>query len=187
MIAFSIIAGVMVVVALALLLPPLWHRRQTASPDRDWVNVAIAKERLGELKVEQRAGQLADADFQRARAELEASLLEDLTQHPSTPTQSRGGWIALTLVIGIPALAASVYLAIGNPQALRMAEEQPSEGGRLKSMITAIEMVLEKDPYNANAWAMLGEVHRAHGRYTEAVQAYEQAVALSGSNPDHLI
>ncbi|MGH8593803.1 MAG: c-type cytochrome biogenesis protein CcmI, partial [Gammaproteobacteria bacterium] len=147
----------------------------------------IAKERLGELKVEQRAGQLADADFQRARTELEASLLEDLTPHPSTPTQSRGGWIALTLVVGIPALAASVYLAIGDLQALRMAEEQPSEGERLKSMVTAIEMVLEKDPYNANAWAMLGEVHRAHGRYTEAVQAYEQAVALSGSNPDLLI
>ncbi len=187
MVAFWILAGVMVVVGLALLLPPLWRRRQTVSPDRDWVNVAIAKERLGELKVEQRAGQLADADFQRARAELEASLLEDLIQHPSTPTQSRGGWIALTLVIGIPALAASVYLAIGNPQALRTAEEVPSEGERLKSMVTAIEMVLEKDPRNANAWAMLGEVHRAHGRYTEAVQAYEQAVALSGSNPDLLI
>ncbi len=187
MIAFWILAGVMVVVGLALLLPPLWRRHQTVSPDRDWVNVAIAKERLGELKAEQRAGQLADADLQHARAELEASLLEDLTQHPSTPTQSRGGWIALTLVIGIPALAASVYLAIGNPQALRMAEKEPSEGERLKSMVTAIERVLEKDPHNANAWAMLGEVHRAHGRYPEAVQAYEQAVALSGSNPDLLI
>ncbi len=188
MIAFSIIAGVMVVIALALLLPPLWRRRQAASPDRDWVNLAIAKERLGELKAEQRTGQLADTDFQRARAELEASLLEELAQHPSTPTQSRGGWIALALVICIPTLAASVYLAIGHPQALGVGdEEELSEGESLKSMVTAIEMVLEKDPHNANAWAMLGEVHRVHGRYAEAVEAYEQAVALSDSNPDLLV
>ncbi|MGH8646835.1 MAG: c-type cytochrome biogenesis protein CcmI, partial [Gammaproteobacteria bacterium] len=187
MIAFWIIAGVMVVIALALLLPPLWRRRQAASPDRDWVNLAIARERLGELKAEQRAGQLADADFQRARAELEASLLEDLVQHPLTPTQSRGRRMALALVIFIPALSASVYLAIGHPQALRVDEEELSEGERLKSMVTAIEMVLEKDPQNANAWAMLGEIHRAHGRYAEAVEAYEQAMTLSGSNPDLLV
>jgi len=187
MIAFWIVAGVMVVIALALLLPPLWRRRQMMSADRDWVNLAIAKERLGELKAEQRAGQLAEADFRRARTELEASLLEDLAQHPWTPTQSRGGWIALVLVICIPFLAASVYLAIGNPQALRLGEEELSEGESLKSMVTAIERVLEKDPHNANAWAMLGDLHRAHGRYARAVEAYEQAVALSGSNPDLLV
>lgn len=187
MIAFWIIAGVMVIIALALLLPPLWRRRQAVSPDRDWVNLAIAKERLAELKAAQRAGHLADADFQRARGELEASLLEDLAQHSSTPTRSRGGWIALALVICIPALAGSVYLAIGHPQALRVAEEELSEGGSVKSMVTAIEMVLKKDPRNANAWAMLGEVRRVHGRYAEAVEAYEQAVALSGSNPDLLV
>jgi len=65
--------------ALAFVLPPLLGRRRTApAPANDATNVAVYRDQLRELEADLAAGTLARDQYDEARRELEARLLDDV-------------------------------------------------------------------------------------------------------------
>ena len=70
MILFVVFAGLILLGALALIIPPLFRRRPRVSAERDDLNIRFARERLAELKAERAAGRLSDSDFDQTKADI---------------------------------------------------------------------------------------------------------------------
>jgi len=58
---FLLIVSVLVLSAFLIVLPPLWRKQPLADSDLDQRNVAIAQQRLAELKEQLEAGALSQA------------------------------------------------------------------------------------------------------------------------------
>ena len=56
---FLLIASVMILIAFLIVLPPLWRKHPVATADQDQRNIAIARQRLAELKEQLQAGALS--------------------------------------------------------------------------------------------------------------------------------
>ena len=78
MTVFWLLIGLLILIALAILLPPLWRQRTVAAADMDSRNIAIAKTRLAELQAQLATGALTEEQYQEQRAELELALADDL-------------------------------------------------------------------------------------------------------------
>ena len=118
MILFWTIGTALAAVALAFLLRPLLFGRREAGVSRDQANVAVYRDQLRELEADLAAGKLAQADYERSRAEVEARLLEDIgagdAEAPPPPATRR---LAIGLAATVPALAIVIYLTVGSPGA----------------------------------------------------------------------
>lgn len=51
--------------------------------------------------------------------------------------------------------------------------------GELKSAQITIEAALQRHPHSAQLWSIQGDIHRSQKFYTEAIQAYKQAISIS--------
>jgi len=176
MIAFWAIGAGLAAVTLALLLRPLFSRKAGAGVSRRDANISIYRDQMRELDADLAAGKLAQADYQRARSELEARLLEDVAA-PEQPL-ARGGarGVAIALGAAVPVLAAALYLAIGSPAALGP-QADPGEitAHQVEAMVERLAARLRENPDDADGWKLLGRSLSALGRFPEAVEAYARA------------
>ena len=83
MIMFWFLAALLIVIALVFLLLPLRKDSAISDVDRAAQNVAIAKERLNELKIEFADGLISEEEYKKTEEELELSLLNDVEQQVS--------------------------------------------------------------------------------------------------------
>lgn len=200
MIVFWVFSGAMVVVALAVLLwAVLRPRAASLIDDEEAENVRIARERLAELREELRAGNLDQAAFDRARADLEAALAADLgTATTSHASRRSGRWLGLALAAAVPALAVYLYLALGSPGALNgpavatLPQEHPDVAKQenlpsVDDMLAQLVQRLQANPNDAEGWFMLGRSYLALGRYEGAVEAFERVESLVGDDPNVLV
>ncbi|HXH02390.1 MAG TPA: c-type cytochrome biogenesis protein CcmI [Candidatus Competibacteraceae bacterium] len=98
---FWLIAGLLTLLACALVLVPLWHARPRPAPDRDAINAQLFRERLAELEAERRAGRLSEADYQGLREDLERTLLADIPEAASTAVRTDHPALMLGIVAGV--------------------------------------------------------------------------------------
>jgi cytochrome c-type biogenesis protein CcmH len=90
----------------------------------------------------------------------------------------------------IPLCAAALYWQFGTPEGLAPAAENHG-GGKVTSqdveaMVAKLAARLEQTPDDAKGWAMLGRSYLFMRRPTDAVAAYERAVALQKNDADVL-
>lgn len=202
MIGFLLLAGALTVLVLWMLLPGL--RRSTPTADeqeQEALNIAIAREHLANLRLEHEAGELNQAEFDRARTELERALAEDVAhaQTPATPAAT-APWLPGALATLIPLTAFAIYWTLGTPAALdapagtrapdtnpptqaRRSEQPPS----VEDMINKLEARLRSQPDDADGWFMLGRSRMAFKRHAEAAQAFDKALALRGDVPQIML
>ncbi|WJW76495.1 c-type cytochrome biogenesis protein CcmI [Thiohalobacter sp. IOR34] len=192
---FWLSASAMVLLALAILAPALLRRGQVRELDRDQQNVAIARERLAELRVEYEAGQLSEEAFRSTREELELMLLTDLepaARQAVAVAEGRGRWMLPVLALAVPLMAVSLYLALGNPDLIEPPETPVAAGGHdgtsgkmpsVDAMLEALVQRLQQEPDNARGWYLLARSYMSLGRYEEAVKAFERLHALVGDQP----
>ena len=188
MTAFWLIGAALAAAALAWMLRPLLARRRGGPVSREAANVAIYRDQLRELEKDLAAGTLARADYERARAELEARLLEDVRE-PEKAAASRpaGRGAALALGAAIPVLALTVYLAVGNPQTLSRQIEHGATVQQLETMVGRLAARLRENPDDAQGWQLLGRSYAALGRYAEAAHAYGQAALRAPRDAELLV
>ncbi len=195
---FTVIAAVMILVALALLAPALLRRRQLASSDRDQQNVIIARERLVELEADLAAAKITQDEFALAKMELEQALLQDLEKEQGAEqTSVVSGKLTLgAIAIALPLLALSMYAILGTPELLDSApgtQASNSTGNSQGAMPSVDEMLarlkqrLQQNPDDAKSWFMLGRSYMALSNYPEAVRAYEALLKLTGEEPTVLL
>jgi cytochrome c-type biogenesis protein CcmH len=206
MILFWLICLVLIVIALAFILPPLMQESKTAptSESRAEANIAVYRDQISELEADLRNGIIASDQFQQDRDDLEKRLLEDVESTKTTLKSSRrkGPLVAdrstlYTLAIGIPILAVAMYLQVGNRSAIgqsatqgsQMAMSPPgdpqlSEQQRIQANVDALAKKLEQNPTDFNGWLMLANSYTSLERYDDAVNAYAKATGLKPDDAD---
>jgi cytochrome c-type biogenesis protein CcmH len=159
----------------------------------DELNVQVIKDQLAELKADLAAGRLDQSAFAAAQRDLERELLDDVPSRPADAVGNirRGRWLALVLVLLVPALAVPVYQRIG-AQALieRLADgaatTTPGAQQTLEAMVEGLAARMQQEPDNAEGWALLGRSYAALNRAADAVAAYRQALRLTPDDPQVL-
>jgi cytochrome c-type biogenesis protein CcmH len=182
---FWVIAVVLAAAALAFVLPPLLRtRRAPPGAANDATNVAVYRDQLRELEADLAAGTLAREQYDDARRELEARLLDDVRDAGSRPrVAAPGRWAAISAGIAIPLVSIALYLAVGNPAAL--SPESGSHGvtrQQIEDMVDRLAARMKENPGDPVGWAMLGRSYSVLDRFAEAAVAYANAV--KNSPPD---
>jgi cytochrome c-type biogenesis protein CcmH len=187
---FLLIAGVMILIAFLIVLPPLWRKQPVAAADQDQRNIAIAKQRLAELKEQLQAGALTQALYDEQRAELEQALSDDLDiQTQAKISQSSGRWMASVLVLAIPLAAGSLYWTLGDYSSLNQTGQTAAtpEMEQMEKMVAGLAERLQKQPDDAQGWTMLGRSYKYLQQNDKAVVAFEHAYKLIGDQPEIML
>jgi cytochrome c-type biogenesis protein CcmH len=178
---FWIIGGLLVVVALLFIVPPLLRRKAPGHLSRSAVNVAVYRDQLREIDSDLRAGTLSADHYDKARRELEARLLDDVGGAEGAPDAPQWGRrAALVLGLAIPLAAAGLYFAVGNPQALTPQAATDDavhnlDPQQIQGMIERLAERLKNKPDEVEGWVLLGRSYAVLGRYGEAAAAYAHA------------
>ena len=188
MIAFWTIGAVIAAVALLLLLRPLLSSRSGQALSRRDVNVSIYRDQLRELQSDLAAGKLAQADYDRARGELEARLLEDVAVPDASPARRGTRPAVLFLVTGLPVAALGLYLVIGSPAALSPQADPHAavSAGQIEAMVERLAAKMRANPQDIEGWKLLGRSYAALGRFDQAAEAFARAAAGAPRDPDLL-
>lgn len=197
MITFVVIAALLVAVALAWLLPPFLRRDAGVRlHDRTQVNLGLLRGQLAELEAEKARGALSEAQYIEGKAELERRVLDEAeTETRAATGPTSGGRVVAALVAAVvPVAAGLIYITLGDPGALdlqmRMAIDPQSKqptAQEIETMLTRLKQRLDKQPQNADGWAMLARSYYILQRYPEAARAYEQLLKLVPQEPSVLV
>ncbi len=182
MTTFVLIAGLLAVAALAVVVVPLVRRRPDSGVSRNAMNVAVYRDQLRELEDDLRAGTLAQDQYERARGEIEARLLQDVATADATVAHARSEKGAIAFAVALPACALAIYLLVGNPQAIQIAGtlQGPAHGTGQEQVLAMVEQLaarLRANPDDSEGWKMLARSYAAFGRFKEASEAYANAAA----------
>lgn len=185
---FWIIAILLIILALAMILPPLLKRTELDTNPRREQNIQIAKEQLAELETAFTNNEMQQDDYLARRDELEQALYSDTASDEITTTQYAKPSIISTGLIAliIPVIAFGMYAKYGNSKALdsetaKTANTIPKKANGepdVDAMVSGLRKKLEADPDNAKGWYMLGRSYMALNRYKDAVYSYEQLYKL---------
>lgn len=191
---FAIYATLLIVVAAAFILPPLWFglRSPREKADRKQANLAIFRDQLAELEREKTEGTLAESDFEQARRELQRRLLEDVEPDAGDTAQGTHGpshKTAIAALLALPILAVLGYWMLGNPKALDPAETaapQQMTAEKINEMVANLAAKVKANPDDLKGWLMLARSYKTMGRYDEAVEAYAKAEKALADDPELL-
>jgi cytochrome c-type biogenesis protein CcmH len=187
MTAFLIACALLLAASLALLSRPWWQKRSAGSASRRELNKSIYRDQLVELDRDRASGQLADADYQQAQAEIQRRLLEDASQDDTqmvAPTHPRRTLILMLLAL--PLLGAGLYAWLGTPAALDQMQRRDFSQQDIDQMVAGLAAKLENEPDNLQGWAMLARSYKAMRKPQEAERAYEKAWPLVQQDPQLL-
>lgn len=207
MTSFILSAAVLILLALVFIVPTLLRKNQPMSDVYDELNVAIAKDRLQELKQQRDAGEMSDAMYQQMHDELESTLAIDLAQQQdnvnsdavnserATAAPSKNKAIPVLVGLAVPLLAVLVYLQLGNFNAAtgKIAQmiEIPSGENRpqisLADAVAKLEQRLAENPDNPEGWFMLARTYMATQQYQQSADAYKKLIDLAGEEPQLLL
>jgi cytochrome c-type biogenesis protein CcmH len=198
--AFWAIVSAMTLCVLGLLLRPLLKRQAQMTSEQE-KTLPVYRQQFSELEQDLTNGLLTDEQYQTARHELERRVLEETGSIETASTTSGGlvnlRFVALSLVMIIPASSGVLYWTLGNPAAMTHPaaspmsaqsgadeERQMTEG--LNTLIERLKKKLEQNPNDATGWTMLARSYMAMERYADAVPTFEKALKLNPNNADML-
>jgi cytochrome c-type biogenesis protein CcmH len=199
MLFFWIVCGLMTLLALWFVLPPLFARVENEKNDAmRAANVLIYQDQSHELETDLRNGLIGEPEYQNEQQELARRLLADTETAKLAPSGSKGTSpatrkLAWALTAAIPIVAIAFYLVRGNPKALNPQTAlgtQPVAGSQsgemtpqqIEANVGKLAKRLEENPNDAQGWVMLGRSYTMMERYADAATAYGRATTLNGSD-----
>lgn len=190
----TLLVGVVALILLSLvwLLPTLLS---TAPPASAAHNVSALRSlyqaQLAELEREKQGERLSAQDYAQAVDELQQRLLHELDRHTPSALCEHSVWLnrgsALLLAVLLPVGAVLLYQKVGNPHAvarLSMVQEgnHMAQEGQVQAMVEGLAQRLRAQPADIPGWMMLARSYETLENYSEAAQAYAQALAQARSN-----
>lgn len=188
---FWIINAILILIALAFVLPSLLKKRSTLKDGRREQNIFIANEQLQELETRFEQGEIESKDYQSTRDEIEQSLFADVSNSDDMPLKAntKSPWLSGALIaLLIPVIAIPVYLKTGNPaftqeldskKAVAQAVPRNADGTPdIDTMVAGLQKKLEADPNNAEGWYMLGRSYMVLKRFPDAVSSFDRALKI---------
>jgi cytochrome c-type biogenesis protein CcmH len=203
MITFWLIGALMLVIALAFILPTLLQKvKPHEQPDKNVqeANVSVYRDQLAELEADLRNGIVSREQYEQDRNEIERRVLEDVktagdgSAKRKPPASSRG--LVYAVAMGLPILSLALYLRIGNTSAFSVSpndnssvagnpagnSEFPPE--RIEANVASLAKRLEQNPNDAQGWIMLARSYGSLEKYNEASAAYAKATALKSDDAE---
>ena len=129
MVLFIFICILMVLLALWLILPPLWQSAGNArNEDARAANVLVYQDQLRELQTDLKAGLLTQAQYDQDKEEIERRLLEDIgdEKRSGSPKTLASRRLAYAVAIFIPVAAILFYMLTGSPRLIDSPATPPS-------------------------------------------------------------
>lgn len=188
MILFWSIAAALIAAALLFLLPPLLRRRTTAPDARVAANAAIYLEQLDELAADLQRGAITTEEFERASREVEHRIVAEHGGGAPAAASHRPA-VATALAVGLllPLAVVAGYLLLGDRRALDAESVQLSDPKQIAALVPRLSAHVEKNPEDAEGWALLARAQASLGRYPPAMQAYARALQLMPENRELLV
>lgn len=179
---FWAIVAVFVLVALALVLPPLFRRKPApAKVGRRNINIAVYRDQMKEMETDRANGLITDEQFEAAKVELEARLAQDAVEVEDVQAVNKGGrMLGIALAILIPAFSIAIYWQIGMPQAVEGASAatgQPTSRD-IQAMLKSAEDKVKANPDDARTWVLLARAYGVLENWPAAIRAYENLIRL---------
>ncbi|MDP2903975.1 MAG: c-type cytochrome biogenesis protein CcmI [Methylovulum sp.] len=191
---FWLLAGLLTLIALAFVLPPLWRQRPVLAADMDGRNIAIAKNRLAELNDQLQSGALEPSQYDAQRTELEQALSDDLDiPGQNSVQQTQGRRSVYVLAVAVPLLAITLYVGLGTYQAIEPSPERLAATTAapkledINKMVGKLAEHMKTNPTDAQGWIMLGKSYKYLQHYPKAVDAFAKAYQLLGDRPDIML
>jgi cytochrome c-type biogenesis protein CcmH len=191
--SFWIAAIVLLALALAILLIPLMRTARVAQSDqRRQQNIQIAREKKQQLETQLAEAEIDQVTYDSAYIDLQTSLALELGRGEADNEKSHGKWMAMVVLLSIPAASVLLYLVFGeyrvieNPQLVFAPPKQQTAAApqmSLKEMAVAIKQRLEANPEDAEAWFMLGRTMMGAQQFDEAVTAFQRSNELLADEP----
>ena len=184
----------MVTVALAWVLWPLLRPNTARSVEHTTANVSIFKDQFADLDADLARGTISAEQHAESKNELQRRLLDEVqaAAAESAPVKSDSyRWSAVIVAVLVPIAAAALYWQIGTPAALSASDAPAPEKNQItreqiEAMIAQVKQRLEREPDNAEGWAILARTHYAMGNFLEAASAYAKLSALRVYDADVL-
>jgi cytochrome c-type biogenesis protein CcmH len=184
---FFVGIGLLTLVAIALVVPPLlgWKRGSrsgaAASP------VLVYADQLAELDADLAAGTLSREQYDAARQEIERRVLVEAAptgEAERAPSAKPARLLAALAGLAIPVAALLIYVLIGTPIAMlpeaREGTGQPQfTQEQIEGMVAKLAERLEKQPDDLEGWVMLGRSYTVLGRFEDSAKAYRRAAGLA--------
>ncbi len=198
MIAFWISAALLLVLALALVLPALLKSKTSTDKAADGAaqaNLSVLRDQLKQLDIEFAASSINAEQMALAKSEIERRALEEESAPESLVAPAKSKRTAWALGLAIPLVALGIYGFLGNIQALdpanslAKAEQEPTPE-QIEAMVSAfadrLEAVPTNQPADPKAWEMLARSYAAMQKFPEANKAFKRAVELNPGNAQML-
>ena len=180
----------MVAAAAAWVLWPLLRPDESRAVDHGAANVSIFRDQFADLDADLARGTLSADQYSESKTELERRLLEDVRASPSAPGERRTHrWIAVFVALVTPLAAAGLYWQVGSPAGLSPGSAMAADDGevtreQIEAMLADLKKRVDKEPGNAETWALLARTHYAVGNFAEAAAAYGKVATLLPENAD---
>lgn len=206
MILFWVICALLIVIALAFILPPVLQRSEDSNvvtdDERKQANIEVYRDQLSELEADLRNGIVAEDQYAQDRDEIERRLLEDTATTRSkkttgaAPINARN--TAYLLGIGLPLIAILFYLKVGEPHLIAnpapVGEPPSAESAappertqeQIAANVAKLAERLKSSPNDAQGWTMLARSYSQMEKYPEAAEAYAKATELNPKDADLL-
>ena len=173
---------------------------------RDQTNIDLYHEHKAEIEKDFSDGAIDEENYQYLLAELDNSLLQDITtaeKNPAIATNTKQFSVLwpISLSLFIVAFSVALYLKQGTLEALmttpaaahanqqeQMSAEQ-QEQSRQEQMLVYIEKMqqhLKDNPEDSEAWYNLGQTFVGAGEFDFAITAFEQVIRVEGEHADLL-
>lgn len=187
---FWIVCAALLVVALLFIVLPLWRKADNTNDVlRDTANLEILRDQSAELDADLNNGLLTQDAYEQGKRELQARLLEEVktTGQPATkPPHNPAKPLAIILAVMLPIFSVSLYLVIGNIDALSPQAQQPLDENiadasgvvRSAAALQALEKRMAQQPGDPNGWYMLARTYTEMQRFSDAANAYKKLVGL---------
>ena len=184
MLIFWLVAGVMLLLALAFALVPLLRARKDPEVSRRDANLAVLRTQREELDRDVAFGTLPAAARDEALDELVTRASEDLaaSEEAASSPGSRPWKSIAALAVLLPAFAVGLYFAIGNPAAIDVARQghaSPEVSDKqIEAMVASLGEKVKARPDDAQGWHLYARSLNAMGRWNEASEAYAHLATL---------
>ncbi|MEW5863678.1 MAG: c-type cytochrome biogenesis protein CcmI [Pseudomonadota bacterium] len=175
---FVAFAALLVLGALAFVLPPLLRARDPAASRREAANAAIYRAELAELAAERERGALADEEYARAVRELQSRIVTEAAQAEREARAGRRPVTAFAIAVLLPLAAALGYAWLGTPLALdpEVREAKMPSRDNLAGLVERLRERMQRQPEDVDGWALLARSLAALGDYERASQAFAEGV-----------
>jgi cytochrome c-type biogenesis protein CcmH len=186
MMTFWIICTLILIIALAFVVWPLWFAKNKDNTVlQDAANLEIIRDQLNELDNDLANGLLTQELHEQGKRELQSKLLEEVKDPQAVSKASARNPIkvlTVVLVVLIPLVSFGLYFKIGDRNALLpQSGHSMAEGfGEVRSepALRALEEKVAQSPDDPNALVVLARSYANMERFSDAARVYEQLTKI---------